>query len=168
MYHNTPKLDGEQPDAWEERTWRSKIRSDADGNVFLPPNALAICIKEACKFLNKKIPGQRNATWTKHFDAGIMITAPLYLGVKIGDVKKTSIRCSSDGTVGGKSKVTRHFPTVDEWKATAKVVVLDDMITPEIFSEVLATAGNLIGLGSFRVRNRGYFGRFEVVNIVWG
>lgn len=166
-YHNTPKLDGEQPGDWEERTWKNKAHTDADGNVFIPPMAIAIAIKEACKFLNKKIPGRRNETWTKHFESGVLVTTPMSLGVHIDNVKKSVIRCSSDGTVGGKTKVTRNFPTIDEWKGTANVVVLDDMINPEIFSEVLVTAGNLIGLGSFRVRNRGYFGRFEVVKITW-
>jgi hypothetical protein len=56
-YHNTPKLDGEQPDAWEERTWKNKAHVDPDGIVTIPPMAIAIAIKEACKFLNKKIPG---------------------------------------------------------------------------------------------------------------
>ena len=166
-YHDTPKLEREQPDAWEARTWENKAHFGADGMVFIPPMALAITIKEACKFLNIKIPGRRNETWTKHFESGVLVTTPMSLGVNIKDVKKSVIRCSSDGTVGGKSKVTRYFPTIDEWKGSAEVVILDDMITPEIFSEVLVTAGNLIGMGAFRVRNRGYFGRFEVVSIKW-
>jgi len=166
-YHNTPKLEGEQPDAWEDRTWQNKAHTDPNGNVFISPMAIAIAIKEACKFLNKKIPGRRNETWTKHFESGILVALPMDLGINIKDVEKRSIRCSSDGTIGGKSKVTRHFPTVNSWKGSTEVVVLDDMITQEIFSEVLFTAGNLIGLGAFRVRNRGYFGRFEVISIKW-
>jgi hypothetical protein len=166
-FHNIPKLDGEQPDAWEERTWQNKAHFDSDGNVFIPPMAIAIAIKEACKFLNKKIPGRRNETWTKHFESGVLVTTPMMLGINIKDVQKNSIRCSSDGTVGGKSKVTRHFPAIPAWKGTTEVVILDDMITPEIFSEVLATAGNLIGVGAFRVRNRGYCGRFEITSIKW-
>jgi len=166
-YHNTPKLDGEQPDAWEERTWKNKAHTDPKGIVHISPMALAICIKEACKFLNKKIPGRRNETWTKHFESGILVTSPMSLGVNIDDVKKSAIRCSSDGTVGGKSKVTRNFPTIDDWKGAFEVIILDDMITEDIFKEVMVMAGNLIGLGAFRVRNRGYCGRFEVVSIAW-
>jgi len=167
FYHDTPKLDREQPDAYETRTWKNKAHTDTDGNIFIPPMAVALCIKEACKFLNIKIPGRRNETWTKHFESGLMVSKPLYMGTNIKDARKSVIRCSSDGTVGGKSKVTRYFPTVDEWKGTTDVIIMDDLITKEIFSEVLATAGNLIGMGSFRVRNRGYFGRFEVVSIKW-
>ena len=166
-YHNTPKLEGEQPDAWEDRTWMNKAHTDSKGEVFIPPMAIAGSIKEAAKFMNEKIPGRRNETWTKHFESGILVLAPMYLGINIKDVRKNAIHCSSDGTVGGKKRVIRFFPTIEEWKGTVDVTVLDDMITPEIFSKVLALDGSLIGLGAFRVRNRGYFGRFEIVSIKW-
>lgn len=166
-YHNTPKLEGEQPDAYEERTWREKAHTDQDGNVFIPPMAVAGGIKEAAKFINEKIPGRRNETWTKHFESGVLVLAPMQLGINIKDVRKHSVHASADGTPGGKKRVIRYFPTIDEWKGTIEVTVLDDMITPEIFSKVVVAFGNLIGLGAFRVRNRGYFGRFEVVSIKW-
>lgn len=167
-YHATPKIKGEQPDAWEERTWQNKSHTDATGQVFIPPMAIAGCIKDAAKFLNIKIPGRRNETWTKHFDSGILVLSPLMLGVNIKDARKHAVFCSSDGKPGGKSRVMRFFPTADKWKGSVEITLLDDMITEEIFSEVLAAAGNLIGFGAFRVRNRGYFGRFKVVSIKWG
>ena len=166
-YHNTAHLDGEQPDAYEERTWANKAHFDSEGKVFIPPMALSTCIKEAAKFLNKKIPGRRNETWTKHFESGMLVLSPMYVGIDIKDIRKHTVHCSSDGTVGGKRRVIRYFPTIDSWKGAADITILDDMITPEIFSEVLTTAGNLVGLGAFRVRNRGYFGRFEIVSIKW-
>jgi hypothetical protein len=166
-YHNTPKLKGEQPGAWEERTWATKAHISPDGIIEISPMAIAGCIKEAAKFMSMKIPGRGNETWTKHFESGILVLAPMSLGVNIKDARKHAVFCSSDGKPGGKSRVMRFFPTVDEWKGKVDVTILDDMITEEIFSEVVATAGNLIGLGSFRVRNRGYFGRFEMVSIKW-
>ena len=129
--------------------------------------AIAGCIKEAAKFMNVKIPGRRNETWTKHFESGVLVLKPMSTGVNIKDARKHAVHCSADGKPGGKTRVMRYFPTIDDWKGTVDVTILDDMITEEIFSDVIATAGNLIGLGSFRVRNRGYFGRFGVVSIKW-
>lgn len=166
-YHNTPPLDGEQPDAKEERTWMNKAHVDATGMVFIPQMALSGCIKEAAKFLNKKIPGKRNETWTKHFESGVLVLNPVPLNINIKDVRKHSVHASADGSPGGKKRVLRYFPTVDQWKGTVEFTILDDMITKEIFGEVLDVSGNLIGLGAFRVRNRGYFGRFKVVSIKW-
>lgn len=167
-----PKLAGEQPDAYEERTWKNKAHTTSDGTVFVPQMALSSVLQEAAKFMNKKIPGRRNETWTKHFESGIIVQKPMLLGINIKNVKKTTIHCSADGkagATGGKStRVIRHFPTVEEWKGTAEFIIFDDMITEEIFREVLVTAGNLIGIGSFRVRNRGFCGRFEIVSVKWG
>lgn len=166
-FHNTPKLDGEQADAHEERTWMNKAHVDSEGNVFIPPMAIAGCIKEAAKFINKKIPGKRNETWTKHFESGVLVLSPMKLGIKISDARKHTVHASADGSVGGKKRVIRYFPTIDAWQGSVEVTILDDMITPEIFTEVLATAGSLIGIGAFRVRNRGYFGRFEILSVKW-
>jgi hypothetical protein len=166
-YHNSPALEGEQADAKEERTWKSKAHVDSSGMIFIPQMAFAGCIKEAAKFLNKKIPGKRNETWTKHFESGVLVLNPMPLNMNINDVRKHAVHASADGTPGGKKRVLRFFPTIDTWKGTVEFTILDDMITKEIFSEVIDVAGNLIGLGAFRVRNRGYFGRFKVVNIKW-
>jgi hypothetical protein len=129
--------------------------------------AFSGCIKEAAKFLNKKIPGKRNETWTKHFESGVIVSTPLNTGINVNDLQRYPVHCSSDGTPGGKTRVMRYFPVVNEWKGTITVTVLDDMIDKEIFSEVIVTAGSLIGIGTFRPRNRGYFGRFEITNIKW-
>jgi hypothetical protein len=39
---------------------------------------------------------------------------------------------------------------------------LDDTITEEVFKLHIEQAGQFIGLGSFRPRNNGYYGRFKV------
>lgn len=166
-YHGTPKLDGELPDAYEERTWKNKAHVTPDGHVFIPAVAIQTCIKDAAKFMNKKIPGRRNETWTKHFDSGILVSNPIVLDTKIDSVKKLSVHVPSDGKPGGKSRVMRHFPTIDNWGGTVELTILDDMITEDVLLEVCETAGNLIGLGTFRVRNRSTHGRFNVKKLKW-
>lgn len=166
--HETPKLDGELPKDYEIRTWMNKAHLTDDGDVYIPAMALSKCIKEAAQFMNKKIPGKRNETWTKHFGSGIHVMRP---GVLKGSGKR--IRClvtsvPPDGKPGGKARVTKMFPTVDDpWATEFEVQILDDLITPEIFSEVMHVAGTLIGIGTFRVRNNSTHGRFHAVGLQW-
>jgi hypothetical protein len=46
-------------------------------------------------------------------------------------------------------------------------VISDDMITAEAFAHHLQQAGSLIGIGAFRVRNNGSYGRYRVDSIDW-
>jgi hypothetical protein len=45
--------------------------------------------------------------------------------------------------------------------------ILDDVISPDVFEQHLKDAGNFIGIGRFRPRNNGYYGRFSVKSIKW-
>lgn len=40
-------------------------------------------------------------------------------------------------------------------------------VTQQIFEQHLRDAGNFIGVGRFRPRNNGYYGRFKVVGLKW-
>ena len=44
---------------------------------------------------------------------------------------------------------------------------MDDIITRPVFEQVIYTAGSLIGIGQFRPRNGGYFGRYNAEIIEW-
>jgi len=45
--------------------------------------------------------------------------------------------------------------------------VFDDKIGKEIFDKILRASGQFIGIGRFRPRNCGYYGRFSVEAISW-
>ena len=45
--------------------------------------------------------------------------------------------------------------------------ILDDTITEDVFKEHLEEAGKFIGIGRFRPRNNGFYGRFAVDKIEW-
>ena len=47
-------------------------------------------------------------------------------------------------------------------------LISDDIISSEVFAQHLVQAGNLIGIGAFRLRNNGIFGKFHVDKIEWG
>jgi hypothetical protein len=158
----------EQHSEFEKRTWRERIHADEEtGICFNPPMAFKNCLSEAAKYLSMKVPGKRNATYTKHFEAGIYIDTPLFLGQHVDSVKSELLFVPSDGVRGGGKRVYKYFPVFREWGGEIRFTVLDDIITEEAFKTHLQAAGAFKGVGRFRPGSNGYYGRFEVVSIKW-
>ena len=166
-HYVVPKLPKESPADFEERTWRERVHADEDGMMFIPPMAFKLCLAEAARFLGMKIPGRRNATYTKHFEAGVLVLEALPLGIKKSDVKGEWLFVPSDGKRGGGSRVDKCFPLIPSWSGTVEFHILDQTITKEPFEETLREAGNFIGIGRFRPKNNGFYGRFRLVTLQW-
>lgn len=162
-----PALEKESKDAFEERTWRNRLHRTKDGFVLIPPMAFKNCLSEAAKFLGIQIPGKGKATYTKHFEAGLMVIEPLVLPLRVDDVPGERLHVPSDGKRGGGKRVWRTFPLIAEWSGKAQFLVIDETITEKVFAKHLEEAGKFIGIGRFRPRNNGYYGRFEVESIEW-
>lgn len=157
----------ELPDAYEQRTWRHRMHVTPDGRVEIPSTAFANVIKAAARRLQIQVPGKGKTQYTKYFEAGIAVMDGIVLDVKAEDVSKERLYVPSDGKPGGAKRVYRNFPRIDSWSGTVTYFVLDDMITEQVFSQVLRSAGLLVGIGRFRPENRGFYGRFEVTKIDW-
>ena len=166
-YHGTDKLDREIPKDYEARTWRERLHVNEDGYVFIPPMAFKNSLSEAAKFMSIQIPGKGKATYTKHFEAGILVTDPLVLPVKKDDVPGEWLFLPSDGKRGGGKRVEKCYPVIHEWSGDVTFYVLDEIISEDVFREHLGRSGQFIGLGRFRPRNNGYYGRFEVEKVQW-
>jgi hypothetical protein len=172
--HEEPKSSpNELADAYDERTWRSHLHTNDKGEVYLPPMALKNAVSEAAKFRGERIGGKGQATWTKHFEAGIMIidTAVLHDGsgkpIMAAEVVCDRLYLNADGKKGSGSRVWRRYPRINQWQATITIYVLDDVLTEEIVLKYVEEAGRFIGLGRFRPRNGGLYGRFRVVSHKW-
>lgn len=165
--HFTPKLEKEGADAYEERTWREKMHVGPDGKVFIPPMAFKNALTDAALFLAKQIPGKGKATYTKHFTAGVMVVEGLALPVRKEDVPGEWLFVPADGKRGSGKRVRRCFPVVQTWGGDVSFLVLDDTITNSVFEDHLREAGNFIGIGRFRPRNNGFYGRFAVEKVRW-
>jgi hypothetical protein len=152
---------------FENRIWRERTHYDSDGMCFIPPMAFKNSLAEAAKYKSEKIPGEGNAKWTKHFDAGVLVVQPLSLGVKKDDVQCTSLHLPSDGRPGGSTRVLKHMPTFQKWGGDVEYLVLDDKINEDVFERYVEDSGTFIGIGVFRPRNRGYWGRFDVNKVTW-
>jgi len=167
-YHLTPEKPKEGKGDYEIRTWREKLHYVPEtGQVFIPPMSFAISLKEAAKYLNIQIPGKGKSTYTKNFDAGVMVTEPLLIDAYKDDISCEQVYVPSDGRRGGTTRVMKSFPLIHKWEGKVQYYILDDIITQDVFQKVLETSGQLIGVGRFRPRNCGYYGRFEVTKIEW-
>lgn len=173
--HDTQKLEGESPDAHEKRTWMErmhvKTKTAKDGTkvktVVIPAAGVSQAVAAAAKYLNRKIEGQRNSTWTKHFVAGVAILEDLDINQAPDTCRRQMINAHANGVRDSGTRVTRYFPTFDEWTATFEVVIFDPLITESIFTEVFEAAGLFVGVGQFRPQNGGTNGRWMVDKVVW-
>jgi len=162
----TPKKSGETDDDHDSRVWREHLHVDDRGIVFIPPMALKSCLSEAAKFKSEKIRGKGNATYTKHFEVGTMFADPVSLGIKADNVESERLFLNSDGVRGSGKRVWKTYPVIPQWDGDVTFYLLDEVLIQDTDKvlEYLEYSGLVIGIGRFRARNGGYYGRFEVSN----
>jgi len=166
-YYEVEKLAKELHPDYEKRTWRERCHYDKDGNCFIPASMFANGIKAAAKYLSVPIPGQSRSTFTKNYESGVMVMDNLTLPVKKDSIEGEWVLVPSDGRRGGTTRVAKCFPLIRSWKGVVTFYILDDIITKDSFEVILNGFGNLIGIGRFRPRNWGWYGRFKVVDLIW-
>jgi len=60
------------------------------------------------------------------------------------------------------------FPFIQAgWEVSVEYIVMDDLITEDVFKRHLEAAGQFVGVGRFRPENGGFYGRFEIVSVKW-
>lgn len=169
--HEEPILKGEQKGDYDKRTWLSKAHITDHGTLGIPAASLTQSIAEAAKYSKRQIPGQGKATWTAKFKSGIMLMDNLIdTGIKAENIGFVDVMCDAQGKTGSavSSRVSRRFPQVPQWEAKFDVYILDPIITPEVFSEMVGIAGLFIGIGRWRpVMNGGQNGRFTLAAMKW-
>jgi hypothetical protein len=164
----TEKEDKESDAQFEERAWREKMHYDDAGNVLIPAMMLKNCISESAKYLSERVAGKGKATWTKNFEAGVMVEDDINLKVKKDKVKGEWVFVPSDGVRGGTKRVDKCFPVIEKgWSGETTVVIIDESITKDIFEKHLKEAGRFIGVGRFRPRKNGIYGRFDAKIVSW-
>ncbi len=165
--HDTPKLDRETADAYEQRTWREKTTVDADGQICIPAMSFKQALDSVAKVLGMQIPGKGKSTYSKHFRAGVICEADVALGVCKDDVAPVTINANADGVRGSGKRVKRTFPVLPQWEGIARFAIFDDTITKDVFERHLVEAGRFVGIGRFRPENGGLNGRFAPVKFEW-
>lgn len=166
-YTTPPRGQKEGYDDYEKRTWRERLHYDEKGLIFVPPMAFKLSLGKAAQFLGMKIPGRRNATYTKHFVAGVLVLEGLYLGIHKEEVQGETLFVPADGRPGGSTRVEKVFPLIPKWKGEVCYYILDNTITKDAFETHIREAGNFIGIGRFRPERNGFYGRFKVTDLLW-
>ena len=169
---DVPKNDKERADDYEKRTWQNRLHvvkgGPSDGHIFIPPQAFKNCLSEAAKYLSMQVPGKGKSTFTRFFEAGVLVDPePIVLPDLAADVASIWLYVPSDGKRGGSKRVWKCFPIINAWEVDVTFHVLDETITEEIFLKHIQEAGRFIGIGFFRPRNNGYYGRFSVEDLKW-
>jgi hypothetical protein len=160
---------GETPRDYEQRTWRHKCHVDDSGSVFIPPMAFKNALDDCAQFLALQIPGRGKSTYSKHFKAGVLVTEPIVLPLKRADVESELLFLPSDGVRGSGRRVEKIMPVIRNWAGDLQVTVFDETVLNEhapaatsVLQFVLDRCGMFVGIGRFRPRNGGFYGRFKV------
>ena len=166
-FHDLPKLEREQPEAYDRRTYLSRLHVSM-GSIFIPPMAFKKCIEETAQYLRMQIPGQGKSTYTKNFKRGVLCNEPLMLDRSPEDTRLERIFTSLQPGKANSGRGWRHFPVIDSWEGVLKVIVLDELITEAILRRHLEVGGQITGVGVWRPSspNGGLWGKFSVVDMV--
>jgi hypothetical protein len=152
----------------EKRLWRNRMHVNDKGNVVIPGMQIMLALMGAASYLSEKVKGKGKATYTKHFAGGVTINeVELDTGIKAESVQAEALYVPSDGKPGGNLRVMKYFPRINGWAVTCSFNVFDDAIDTDTFKRHLEAAGIYIGVGRWRPRNRGLYGRFRVEDIKW-
>lgn len=163
--HQAEKLPKETASAYEDRTWRNKAHIEHD-MVVIPPMAFKIGLDRAAKMLGRQIPGKGKSTYTKFFESGVIVTAPVPIA-PASAIECEKVHANADGVRGSGKRVWRSFPRIDQWRGSVEFHIIADEVTPEVFEETIRYAGLAVGVGRFRPERGGYFGRFAVEQCSW-
>ena len=150
----------------DKRTWREHLHVDRNGHIYIPAMALKNLLTDIAMYRSDRVPGKRMATFTKHFESAVIVAKNLTFDppINASDVEVERLFLPSDCKRGGGSRVWKHYPVIPAgWIAEGEVEAFDPVISPEITKEYLEHAGLMIGLGRWRARRGGAYGRFEVL-----
>jgi hypothetical protein len=166
-YIQEKKTKDETHSEFEKRSWKQRCHFNDEGKVYIPPMSFKNCLSEAAKYKSIQIPGKGKSTYTKHFEAGVLVVEPLVLDYTADTIGFEWLHVPSDGRRGGTTRVEKCFPLIPKWDGIVEFLILDELINEEVFRSHLEDAGSFIGVGRFRPRNNGFYGRFKVESVKW-
>lgn len=166
--HDAPKNEGESHADYDERTWREKCHYDSKTReIFIPGIMLKFALDYTAKQLGIQVAGRGKKTWASIFESGVICPDKMMLGMSVDKIERITIQANADGRRGSGVRVPRHFPIMSDWGGTVQFLILNDMITEDMFRLHLVKAGQFCGLGRYAPRRGGHHGRFEVEEMLW-
>ena len=161
------KRPDESMDEYDERTWRLKAHTAADGeSIIIPGHGLHQAIIEGAQ-RGRLIPTAAKSKaerLSKRVATGIMLLGNVETDMKLSQARKETIQANADGKRGSGKRVPRRFPSWDTWTGTFDILLVDETLTVEDLVAAVRWAGLVAGIGRFRPANGGHNGRFRVVD----
>jgi hypothetical protein len=159
---DVPKERSETDDAYRQRVVRARLHVSMN-EVYIPPMAIKKCLEETAFYLKMQIPGKGKETYTKHIVQGVLCNEPMMLGVSPDQAR---IDKHFGSLTPGKANSGRgwiYYPVLDSWEGVAQMYVVDDRLNAEVLRKHLELAGVITGLGVWRPRRGGMWGKFKVL-----
>ena len=113
----SPKNNKETSCDHEERCWMERAHIGPSGNMMIPAQSFKNCLSTAAKYIGEQIPGKGKATYTKYFEAGVLVIEDVDTGVHKSAIVMDRRFVPADGKRGGPKRVWKNFPAIDAWIA---------------------------------------------------
>lgn len=158
-YENAPgnnKVKKAKPSAQEEaESHLHKAKINGKEVCVMPGINVQKCIQAAYPYMPS--PGKRKS-WTALVRT--ISIEDLYLAL---DPQRWTLDARRSGTGYGKSGNMLYRPRWDEWQISGTLIYDQEHVSEEQVRGLVDNAGRYIGLGAWRVQNRGPYGKFTVV-----
>ena len=130
-----------------------------EGRCYIPAEQLRICFIGAGGYLKSKVGNSKRSM--KGVIAAVLQISPEE--IILPEFDQIDKRSAVNKNVKARVMVIR--PKWNNWVAEFQMVIDNNTITKETIEELINTAGNYVGIGSYRPTNNGYFGRFKLVDL---
>lgn len=152
----------------ERLIWREKsyFRPETEA-LYIPGENIHQCMVDGAQYWGMTIPGRGKTQYTGVVKSGIICQdvslATLdrtgdYIEAKKADLVSFGRSVNGTPTKKNGGKVYRIRPSLESWKGTFLMTVIDARLTSQILRTVISYAGLYKGLGDWRP----YHGRFEL------
>lgn len=158
MGAKTRRIEATQRDPRDEARKAAYVANDGTFffSAFAIPNAMGAVGS------NHKVTGTRKTLRFVVPSAVRMATDTVTIMNGKGPAKDFEVDSRPVTIPATKGRVMRYRPRFDCWGARFDLLLDDNLLSPEMANQLLAEAGQSIGIGDFRPEKRGPFGCFVV------
>lgn len=133
-----------------------------NGNCWMPGAAFAKLMTEAAG--GHKIRGSRKSA--KYIVPAAVLVLDDAITLMNEGVPLKTFEVDSRPVVipATKGRVMRHRPRFEQWGATFRIRINEELLSPDFVHQLLVEGGQQIGVGDFRPEKRGPYGTFMVTS----
>lgn len=151
----------ERPDVNQEDLKRADFHCyrNTNGQCYIPSEQLRICFINGGGYLKSKVGNSKRSM--KGVIAAVLQINPEE--IILPDFDLIDKRSAVNKNIKARVIVVR--PKWSTWSAEFDMIFDNNTLTKEMIEELITVSGNLVGIGSYRPTNNGYFGRFSLISL---